>query len=86
MIKINPCEKVKIIARVFRRAERVGSLPTERKNNPRKGTFGLMEHPTGYLKAYPNSVLTYSGQSAVAAGVASKGVAVGGAIVSVGDK
>jgi hypothetical protein len=46
--------------------------------------MGLKKHPEGYLKAYPKSVLTYSGQSAVRSGVGGKGVTVGGALVSAG--
>jgi hypothetical protein len=46
--------------------------------------MGPKKHPEGYLKEYPKSVLTYSGQSAVRSGVGGKGVTVGGAFVSAG--
>jgi hypothetical protein len=46
--------------------------------------MGPKKHPEGYLKAYPKSVLMYSGQSEVRSGVGGKGVIVGGLLVSVG--
>jgi hypothetical protein len=46
--------------------------------------MGPKKHPAGYLKEYPNSVFTYSGQSAVRSGVGGIGVTVGGALVSTG--